>query len=141
MRLRQGGLVAGIRVASLAVISSIVWFVIRKRRKATQTEETPVVPSTQPDSSNEKTDHDPHQNHEPVHELRGNDPPTMYSHTSNRMSELDSIRLPSELDFTSSISELSSNQTDHDRWLANTPTPTSPSSLADVQEDEETTSV
>ncbi|KAH8641516.1 hypothetical protein IG631_04457 [Alternaria alternata] len=136
-----GGLAAGITVAGLAVIALIAWFVFRKRRKAAQTSETPVIPSTQPDSSNEKTDRHPHQNYEPTHELQGDNPPIIYSHASNRMSELDSIRPPSELDLTSPMSELSSNQTDHDRWSANTPMPTSPSSLPDVQEDEETTSI
>ncbi|KAB2109681.1 hypothetical protein AG0111_0g949 [Alternaria gaisen] len=136
-----GRLAAGITIAGLAVIALIAWFVICKRRKAAQTRETPVVPSTQPDSSNEKMDYDPHQNNEPTHELQGDDLPTMYSHTSNRMSELDSVRPPSELDLTSPVSELISNQTDHDPWSANTPMPISPSSFPDVQEDEETTSI
>jgi hypothetical protein len=53
------------------------------------------------------------------------------------MSELESVRPASELDLTRPMSELSSSQTNHNRWLANATMPTSPSSLPDVQEDEE----
>jgi hypothetical protein len=87
-----GGLVAGITVAGIAVVALIVWFVIRRRRKAAQTSEALVLLSTQPDNSNEKTDYYLHHNHEPTHELQGDGPRIMNSRASNRMSELDTIR-------------------------------------------------
>jgi hypothetical protein len=135
-----GGLAAGITVAGIAIIALIVWFVIRRRQKAAQTREAPMVMSTQRDDSDEKTDSYPHHNHEPTYELQGDDPPTMNSRTSHHMSELDPIRPPSELELIRPMSELSSKQTDHDRWSANNSMPVSPSSLPDVQEDEETIS-
>lgn len=135
-----GGLAAGITVAGIAIIALIVWFVIRRRHKAAQTSEAPMVMPTQRADSDEKTDLYPHHNYEPTYELQGDDPPTMNSRTSNHMSELEPIGLSSELDLTRPMSELSSKQTGHDRWSANNTMSVSPSSLPDVQEDEETIS-
>jgi hypothetical protein len=133
-----GGLAAGITVVGIAVIALIAWLVIRKRRRAAQTSEATGVLPNQSDNSNEKTDYYRQNGREPIHELPGDEPFTMNSRASNRMSELDSIRPLSELDLTSPMSELSSNQTTHGRWSINSLTMlTSPVSLPDVQEDEE----
>jgi hypothetical protein len=53
------------------------------------------------------------------------------------MSEFDSVRRASELSIARPMSELSSNQTEHNRCSANKAMPTSPTSLLDIQEDEE----
>jgi hypothetical protein len=135
-----GGLSAGITVVGIAVIGLIVWFIIRKRRRAAQTGDASVVLSSQSDNPNRKTNYH-HHSHQPAHELPGDDAPTMNSLARNHMEELDSVRPASELDFTRPMSELSSSQTDHDRWSANATMPTSPSSLPDVQEDEEMASM
>jgi hypothetical protein len=88
----------GLGVSATGGIAALVWYIIRKRRKAAHVSETPVATPGEPDNKAEKAAGGDYYAPEPTHELPGDDTwATTSDRTRNRLSELDSVRPASSL--------------------------------------------
>jgi hypothetical protein len=131
------GIAAGVTVVGIAILAALVWFIMRKKHKAIHASETAGPTPGEPDKNEETAAGSDYYATEPTHELLGDDTWAATSdRTSNRVSELDSVRPASELSSVRPASELDSTHTNHKRWSANNAAPMSPTSLPDVQENE-----